>query len=158
MDSSLKNMKLIPDEVLAERIELVQKLEEKQAEGYEIVKDKVTGEHFLHYYYMQLNLGGAGEEEMYYQLMPIDHDEVLRLIFEKTNYHYPDHWQASFLRNGPDGQYIWFSPEYALEYDESVKLGKDIVEKLKQFKQKGVNDEQAIKKLWEEIDELHNKE
>lgn len=158
MSTSFKDMKLIPDELLAERIELVQKLEEQETDGYEIVKDKLTGEHFLHYYYMQLNLGGAGEEEMYYQLMPIDHDEVLRLVFEKTDYQYPDHWKTSFLRNGPDGQYIWFSPDYALEFDESVKLGQDIAEKLKQFKQAGVNDEQAIRKLWDELDDLHNKD
>lgn len=158
MSSSLKTMKMIPAELLAERIELVQKLEEQEAEGYEIVKDKLTGEHFLHYYYMQVNLLSAGEEEMYYQLMPIDHDEVLRLVFEKTDYHYPDHWKASFLRNGPDDQYIWFSPDYAIEFDESVKLGQDIAEKLKQFKQAGVNDEQAIKKLWDELDNLHKKD
>lgn len=157
MVQSLSEMKLIAADVLAERIELVQTIAEQDAEGYEIVKDRLTGEHYIHYYYKQINFAG-GEPEMYYQLMPIDHDEVVRLVIERDQYEYPDHWQKPFLRNGPDEQYIWFSPEYADDFAESMRIGKEIEQKLLAFKKSGVTDKEAVEKLLAELDRLRNNE
>jgi hypothetical protein len=51
-----------------------------------------------------------GSEQSYHHLLPLSHDDVLGLMFNGEPYAYPDHWRKPFLRNGPEGYYIWFDP------------------------------------------------
>src|SRR5690554_5437557 len=154
MNLSFKHMKQVADELLAERIQFVQQLSELETETYDIVKDKLTGEHYLHYHYVQVNISGDGEKEIYHQLLPIDNDDVLTLLFEKPDYSYPDYWKHSYLRNGPNGYYVWFDPGYSEDYDESLQLIEDIKAKMNAFKKQGVFDQEAMKKLMNELDQL----
>lgn len=154
MDTSFKNIKKVPDDLLEDRIEIVHKLREEDTEAYEIVKDKHTGEHYIHYYYMQLNISGDGEREVYHHLLPVENDDVLSLIFDKPNYSYPDDWKVAYLRNGPDGHYVWFNPDYAEDFEESVQLGNEIKEKLNHFKKEGAFDQESMQKLLDELDHL----
>jgi hypothetical protein len=154
MESSFIHLKQVPDQLLEERIELVKHLAEADTEAYDIVKDKHTGEHYLHYHYIQLNLSGDGEKETYNHLLPIDHDEVLTLLFENPDYSYPDQWNRAYLRNGPNGFYVWFDPAYTTDYEQSVELGNEIKARISKFKQEGSFDLESTEKFMNELDQL----
>lgn len=158
MADSFTTMKHVKAEWLTERIEGVQNLSKSDHESYDIVKDAATGEFYLNYSYMQLDLTAGGNTEVWYhQLMSIDHDDVIALAVGEQAFTYPDHWKQPFLRNGPGDRYVWFSPEYAEDFDENLQIGQDIAETLKQFKAEGKHDIEAVKQLFAQLDELHNK-
>lgn len=157
MELSFKQMQQVPDELLGERIELIHELEDSDTEAYRIVKDRLTGEHYLHYFYIQINISGGGEEEAYHQLMPLEHDDVLELIFDQPSFHYPEAWSDRFLRNGPDGHYVWFDPKATEDYEASLQLAKEIQRKMEQFKASGQFDAESTEKLMQELDELKKK-
>lgn len=157
MDSSFKQLKLVPDQLLEERIEFVQKLQENDTEAYEIIKDKLTGEHYLHYYYLQINLSGDGEKEVYNHLLPLENDDVLTLLFEKPDFSYPEQWKEPYLRNGPNGQYVWFDPGYKDDFEESVQLANEIKEKLELFKTQGDFNQESMEKFLKDLDQLRDK-
>ncbi len=154
MESSFKQLKQVPDQLLEERMKFVHKLSESDTEMYEIVKDKLNGEHYIHYAYMHLDIAGDGQKEWYHHFLPIENDDVLSLIFESPDYRYPDSWKIIYLRNGPDGHYIWFDPQHAEDFEESVKLGAQIKEILSEFKKEGHLDQEAVKKMMDELDQL----
>lgn len=157
MDSSFKDMKTVQDDLLNERIEAFKDLSETDNETYDIVRDRVTGEYYLNYSYLQGDFIGGGEA-WYHQLMPLEYDDVIAIALGEQAYTYPDHWHRQFLRNGPDGKYVWFSPEYADDYEENHQLGQEIIQKLQQFKKEGHHDPDAVKQLLEQLDDLrHNK-
>jgi hypothetical protein len=146
-------MKKIPSEMIADRIASIKELKHDELEQYEVVKDQDTGDHYLHYSYLHRNIADTGELEVYHQLLPLESDDVLGLIFGEQAYSYPDHWNKPFLRNGPDGFYIWFDPAYDEERLENEAIGQKLIEQLKQFKQSGSLDEEAVRKLLNDLDD-----
>lgn len=154
MDSgSFKDHKIIGSETIAARIETVKELQQQDLEQYEIVKDRDTGEHYLHYSYLHRNLSGSGEPEIYHQLLPLHSDDVLGIIFGEQAYKYPEYWKHSFMRNGPDGSYVWFDPSYEDEMLENEAIGRRLAERLEQFKQAGAFDEESVRKFLNELDQ-----
>lgn len=152
-EQSFKAMKLVPADVIQDRLERVRLLKEDALELYEIAKDRSTGEHYLHYAYVHRSFTavgpGAGAEESFHHLMPLDSDDVLGILFSDQPYDYPAAWDRSFLRNGPEGAYVWFDPGYARDEEESEAAGQDIVRQLQAFKTAGDLSEEAVRRLLE---------
>lgn len=156
-------LKRVPAELLQERLKTVHTLTENDLEMYEIAKDQVTGEHYLHYAYSHRNLSAPVTsdgmiEEVFHYLMPLENDDVLGMMFNGQPYEYPDHWHRAFLRNGPDSDYVWFDPSFVGEHEENEAYGREIIDKLRRFKEKGDFSEDSVRKLLEEtLDEGKNK-
>lgn len=156
--SSFQDMQKVPTAMLQERLETVKDLSETEWEMYEIAKDRETGEHYLHYSYLHRDIASGGQEEVFHQLMPLESDDVLGILFENQEYSYPAHWKSAFLRNGPEGEYVWFDPAYMEDEEDSVELGKKLSDILHQFKTRGDLDAEAVRKLLDEADRLNKKE
>ncbi len=150
---SFKSMKKIPSELIQQRIESVKIITQTETDLYEVVKDQLTGEHFLHYGYLHRNIADTGAPEEYHHLLPLESDDVLGLIFGEQPYEYPHHWHRLFLRNGPEGFYIWFDPSYEEERSAHEQIGEQLADKLKRFKEAGIYDEETIRKLLNDLDE-----
>ncbi|MCZ8521531.1 MULTISPECIES: hypothetical protein [Paenibacillus] len=147
----------VPGEELQARLETIRTLQDNGLEMYEIAKDSETGEHYLHYSYLHRNLAGApgagaGGEEVFHHLLPLGSDDVLGILFSKQPYTYPDHWTRAFLRNGPEGQYVWFDPAYAAAEAENEAFGQDLASRLAAFKQQGNVSEEAVRRFLEELE------
>lgn len=159
LNGSWTEWKRVPSEVLGERLETVRALKELEHEMYEISKDKETGEHYLHYAYLHRNFKAVGpdlgQEEVFHQLMPLTSDDVLGLLFGEQPYDYPDHWNKPFLRNGPEGDYVWFDPSYAAEEQEHEAMGLEIAQQLAKFKAAGDLSEDRVREL---LDKLNKKD
>jgi len=97
ISQSFQTMKLVPSDLLQNRVETVQELLVSDLEQYEIVKDVETGEHYLHYAYLHINVAGGGVREYYHQLMPLETDDVLAIVLGEQAYTYPDHWRKPFF-------------------------------------------------------------
>ncbi|MCY9664274.1 hypothetical protein M5X11_04680 [Paenibacillus alginolyticus] len=157
METSLLQQQKISAETIAMRIISVKELLQTELDMYEVSKDVETGEHYLHYAYMHRDFTNTGEPESFHYLLPIDSDDVLGLIFGEQGYAYPEHWQKSFLRNGPEGFYIWFDPSHEVQQTEDDEIAQDLLNKLRTFREKGNVDPEAVRKLLEELDETRNK-
>ncbi|CAG7629719.1 hypothetical protein ACFQI7_16035 [Paenibacillus allorhizosphaerae] len=161
MSESWQDSTRVSSVSIADRLETVKSLKEDALELYEIAKDKATGEHYLHYAYLHRNFAAvgpeAGQEEIFHQLMPLASDDVLGIMFSDAAYEYPGHWSKPFLRNGPDGDYVWFDPSYADQEAENEAIGRDIEEQLRLFKQAGELSQEEVRKLLERLDR-HDKE
>lgn len=154
-EKSFKHAKLIPNHLLQERLETVKELKATPTETYEIVKDKQTGEHYLLYYYVHQLIADNDHEETYYHLMPLESDDVLAIIVENKGVSYPDYWTRPFLRNSsPDESYVWFDPTHQTEFDKNEEVGNKLKKMLAEFKQSGSKDEEAVRKLLDELDQL----
>jgi hypothetical protein len=157
MDMSFKEFKRIPSDWLEQRLETVKALKSDELELYEVAKDKLTGEHYLHYAYLHKQIAAIGPEstgeETFHHLLPLDSDEVLGIIFSEQSYEYPGAWEKTFLRNGPEGDYVWFDPSYTDEEAENEAIGQNIKEQLLRFKQAGELSPEAVRKLLEELDQ-----
>jgi hypothetical protein len=153
---SFTKMKQVPDSELDERLEEVKVLTvpDRTHEHYRIVKDRETGEHYLHYACMHIDIAGTGEEEWLHHLLPLESDDVLALVFGEQSFTYPEHWHKPFLRSSSEGFYVWFDPGEPDEIARYAKLGKDIASILAEFKQKGQFDEQSIRRMMERLDRL----
>ncbi|KRF10847.1 hypothetical protein [Paenibacillus sp. Soil787] len=157
METSLLQQQKISAETIASRIISVKELVQTELDMYEVSKDVETGEHYLHYAYMHRDFTNTGEPESFHYLLPIDSDDVLGLIFGEQGYAYPEHWQKSFLRNGPEGFYIWFDPSHEAQQTEDDAIAQDLLNKLRVFRENGNVDPEAVRKLLEELDETRNK-
>ncbi|GAA3404554.1 hypothetical protein ACFFNY_27070 [Paenibacillus hodogayensis] len=155
MSESWTSMSQVPQQQLQDRLQSVKTLagDERAAELYEIVKDADTGDHYLHYAYMHLTVAD-GEEQTYHQLLPLDSDNVLGILFGGQPYAYPDHWRSPYLRNGPDGTYVWFDPSQSFEgaAEGQEKLAREVVGMLGEWKRRGTYDSESVKRLLEQID------
>ncbi|WP_258313464.1 hypothetical protein [Paenibacillus sp. tmac-D7] len=153
---SWKEWRLVPSSSIQERLETVRTLQESELELYEISKDKVSAEHYLHYAYLHRNVAAIGtpgaQDEVFHQLLPLDSDDVLGLLFEEQPYTYPEHWQKPFLRNGPEGDYVWFDPSYAAQEAEFESIGRSIAEQLARFKEQGDLSEEAVRRFLSGVD------
>lgn len=151
MTASWKDMRQVPQDALQVRIESVKTLQADENELYEIVKDRETGDHYLHYSYRHLHVAD-GTEETFHQLLPLDSDDVLSYVFGEQSYRYPDHWTRAFLRNGPDGSYVWFDPSELQEEADKQRKAEEMVDIMRAFKSSGQVDEASVKRMLEEID------
>ncbi|UUZ79221.1 hypothetical protein LJK88_28965 [Paenibacillus sp. P26] len=162
MSDSWKESKIVSSQSLQDRLESVRSLSGDEYEQYEIAKDRETGEHYLHYAYLHRNFAavgpGAGEAEVFHHLMPLDSDEVLGPLFNDEPYQYPQHWTKPFLRNGPEGDYVWFDPSYAEDQEADEALANTIAEELARFREAGDLSEEAVRKLLEKIDRSKEKD
>jgi hypothetical protein len=154
MAESFKQMKLVSADILQGRMDSVKDLKQEEHEAYDIMKDLSTGEHYLHYAYKHIDITQNGEEELYHYLMPIDHDDVLAIILGEQAFTYPDHWQDAFLRNGPDGDYVWFDPGEVSGDQDDHEIGQLMAEKLLKLKQRDGVDENAVRQFFDELDTL----
>ena len=151
---SFRALSKIAAEHIQERIQSVQILKNGENDLYEVSKDSVTGEHYLHYAYLHRDLALTGEPEQFHHLLPIESDDVLGIIIGGQPYEYPQYWLQPFLRNGPEVYYVWFDPSYEEERQEHEELGEKIKAKLEQFKRAGTFDEETVRKLFIELDEM----
>lgn len=161
MSESWSSMRQVPQQMLQERLQTVKSLyeDERGAELYEIVKDTQTGEHYLHYAYMHVTVAD-GTEESFHQLLPLESDDVLGMMFGELGFTYPDHWQKPFLRNGPNETYVWFDPSSNLEGadDDKERLAGEIAGMLGRWKQEGRHDPESVKELFARIDQAIKRE
>ncbi|MEW9698798.1 hypothetical protein [Paenibacillus sp. SI8] len=158
LEASLQQQQRISSETIASRIISVKELLQTDLEMYEVAKDQLTGEHYLHYGYLHRDFTNTGEPESFHYMLPIDSDDVLGLVFGEQGFAYPDHWHKPFLRNGPEGFYIWFDPSHEEEQTQDDAIAADLLQKLKAFREQGEVDSDSIRKLLEDLDESRNKE
>lgn len=158
MAESLTAEQKISAETISSRIISVKELLQTELDLYEVSKDVETGEHYLHYAYMHRDFTNTGVPESFHYLLPIESDDVLGMIFGEQGYSYPEHWKSSFLRNGPEGFYIWFDPSHEAEQTEDEVMAAELLKKLRAFHEEGNVDPEAVRKLLEDMDETRNKE
>lgn len=154
LTESLTNRKLVPQEELEERLEPVKTVRQDETEFYEIMKDRLTGEHFLHYSYLHINVQDGGHPETYHHFLPLDSDDVLGILFGDQAYDDSRVWNRLFLRNGPTGSYVWFNPVDEQEYRKDAEIGQNIRDTLARFKQEGQYDESTTQRMMENLDRL----
>ncbi|MFD0869670.1 hypothetical protein [Paenibacillus residui] len=155
MSDSLTDLKRVPHTILEHRLETARKLEENETEAYELLKDKETGEHYLMYHYIHLNVSEGGHKETYYHFMPIGHDDALAIVLGEQGYHYPEQWNRPYLRNSSnDDSYVWFDPSTSESYEYYERLGQLLNDKLTRFKKNGKPDPDAIRSLLQDLDKL----
>ncbi|MCI3922397.1 hypothetical protein MO973_19380 [Paenibacillus sp. TRM 82003] len=155
---SFRELQTVSGELLERRIVEVKPLASMKTEQYSVVKDEETGEHYLHYRYIHRDVAAGGAEAAYHQLMPLETDDVLGVMFGEQPYRYPDDWTRRYLRNGPDGDYVWFDPSPALDDGEGEREAARIREALLKFKKEGSFDAADVAKLLRELDEGSNRE
>jgi hypothetical protein len=155
MASSFRTQKLVEPEDLEQRLETVKDLELGEHEAYRMLKDNQTGEHYLDYSYVHLNLAAGADKEVYHHLMPLESDDVISIMLGEQSYRYPDVWDRMYLRNGPDGKYVWFNAEELGAKDEAPGL--EMQKVLLEFKRTGKYDAEAIRQLFEKIDRIDPK-
>ncbi|WP_068775639.1 hypothetical protein [Paenibacillus sp. FJAT-26967] len=149
---SMLRLSKVPGSLLQERLVVVQDLIQNELEMYNLSKDRETGEHYVHYAYAHKQIAGSGDEEHFHQLLPVESDDVLGIMFSDQPYEYPHAWNRTFLRNGPDGFYVWFDPGYTENLDEDAKFAQEIQQRLTKLKQSGSVNEEAVQRLLEELD------
>jgi hypothetical protein len=136
---SFTNLRIVTEEMLADRIKTIKTLAEDADEAYMIEKDAETGEHYLHYAVRHLNVAAGGAEEAFHHLMPLEHDDVIALALGVPDFTY----------------FVWFDPDGAGDQAGRFDaIAGDIRAKLEAFRQKGRGGEEDTKRLMEEIDRL----
>ncbi|RKP57382.1 hypothetical protein D7Z26_02655 [Cohnella endophytica] len=151
---SLKQLRLVSQVELTRRLEPVKTLKEDELEMYRVVKDRETGEHYLHFAAFHIHVAGGGVEEEYHHLMPLDHDDVIALALGSPLFVYPEHWTIAYLRNGPDGGFVWYDPDGAAnEETEAAETEKFLREQLLEFRASGKYGEEEVRRLLESIDQ-----
>jgi hypothetical protein len=122
------------------------------------MKDRITGEHYLHYAYLHRSFTSPDSaEESFHYLLPIESDDVLGILFGEQGFTYPKHWQHAFLRNGPIGYYVWYDPAGEVEEAESIAMAKEISERLLRFKQENSGTPEEVGRLMEEFERLRRR-
>lgn len=155
MHSSLKNSEKVSHVELEERLQTVKTIRSEDTESYEVMKDSKTGEHYLMYHYIHLNVTEGGHQETYFHFMPVEHDDVIAIVLGEQPYDYPQHWKQPYLRNSSDDDsYVWFDPRFSESYEHYEEVGQQISDKLLRFKQQGKLDPESIRKLMDELDSL----
>lgn len=154
MSESFKDMTVVAYRDLQVRMETIKELKEDETEAYEIVRDRATGEQYLHYAYLHVNVAEGGTKEVFHHLLPLENDEVLAIIFGEKEYRYPEHWNSPFLRSGAEGHMFWFDPVQEEENQKYEELGQAARDKLARFREQGSFDDESIRKLLEEMDQM----
>jgi hypothetical protein len=155
---SLRRLKQVAADLVQERLVIVKELENDKLTGYSIMKDHVTGEHYLHYAYLHHSFNSREPaEESFHYLLPIESDDVLGMMFGEQGFTYPEHWQHAFLRNGPLGTYVWYDPTGEIEEAESFAMAQQIQERLLRFKQESYGSPEEVGRLMEEFERLRRR-
>jgi hypothetical protein len=150
---SFNQLRIVTQDELTRRMASVKGLREGEGELYQLLKDTETGEHYLHYAVFHLNLAGGGAEEEYHHLLPLEHDDVIALALGAPLFEYPLQWNRAYLRNGPDGGFVWYDPSGAANDErEYAEIEAYIRERLLAFRRSGDKGEEEVKRLLEEID------
>lgn len=151
---SFLNLKSISGDLLRERTAQVQVFIEEEAIYEALIKDRLTGEYYLHHAHLHLNVQEGGTEEHYHALLPLTNDEVIALTAGGQRLQFPDEWNKAFLRNGPEEQFVWFDPEMTRAYDADEQFGSALREKMLAFKRAGRFDAESMSGLFEDIERL----
>lgn len=154
MDASLKNLQIVLHGELEKRLEEVRHLRKEEYEHYALWKDTVTGEHYVRYVQHHLNLMEGGIEEVFDHLLPVDTDDVLAIVLDEQDYTYPERWTKTYLRGSDKDAYVWFDPSGLSEDLNDDTKGKEISEMLDVFKQEKKFDDESIRKLLSQIDDM----
>ncbi|MFC4304731.1 hypothetical protein [Cohnella boryungensis] len=149
---SFRHMGFATQEELTRRIEAVKVLSQSDQEMYRIVKDRDTGDHFLHFAVYHLNVAGGGAEEEYHHLLPLEHDDVIALALGASLYEYPSDWKRTYLRNGPSGGFVWYDPSGTTEEERSRETEAFIRSQLLAFRKRGALDAENVRRLLDRID------
>jgi hypothetical protein len=150
---SFTQLRVVPQDELNRRLETVKVLKEDETETYRLAKDTETGEHYLHYAVYHLNLAGGGVEEEYHHLLPLEHDDVISLALGAELFAYPHNWERAYLRNGPNGGFVWYDPAGAAAEEQTYEdAAAYIREKLLAFRKQGGQSEEDVKRLLEEME------
>ncbi|TFE24882.1 hypothetical protein [Cohnella luojiensis] len=150
---SFKQIRLVTQDELTRRMEPVKVLKEDALELYRIVKDNETGEHYLHYAVFHVHVAGGGAEEEYHHLLPLTHDDVIALALGAPLFEYPSEWSQPYLRNGPHGGFVWYDPGGAADEEaDYAETEAYIREQLSAFRRQGVQGEEEVRKLLENMD------
>jgi hypothetical protein len=157
MSESFKQMKMVSPELLKERVETIKDFFQNDMEAYEVIRDRETDEHYLHYAYLHINLAEGAAKEVFHHVLPLESTDVVALIYGEQEYSYPDHWKTSYLRSGPDGALVWFHPPQVSEGGEDEQVGKVLQHKLSNFRAEGSFDDESLKKLFAEIEKMLDK-
>lgn len=159
MGTSFREMASVAGGELERRLSGVRELEQSETESYRVVKDEETGEHYLHYRYIHRHVAEGGAEEAFHQLMPLSSDDVLELLFSGAEFRYPAAWARPFLRNGPDGEYIWYDPRPSFEGadEEAEREAEKLRAALAEFKRKGRFAAEDVERLFRELDDDRKK-
>ncbi|HZG16555.1 MAG TPA: hypothetical protein VE710_16330 [Candidatus Bathyarchaeia archaeon] len=153
--SSLKKSEFL------EQMETVKHIASTDFETYTIVKDKESGQHYLHYSFTHINLSEGGRKDAYEHFLPLSSDDVLGIIFGEQPYTFPDHWLAPYYRSGSDDRMMWFDPRENHQLEDDAKTEQEILAKLQSFKQDWQDSddpEELTRKLLGEIDQMMKKE
>jgi hypothetical protein len=152
---SFSHLSLVPQEMLDIRMVPVKHLRQEENETYRLVKDDVTGEHYLHYAVRHVNLATGGTEEEYHHLMPVEHDDVISFALGAQDFVYPNDWKRAYLRNGPAGGFVWYDPDGAVDkaaqYDA---IAAQIREKLEAFRLEGRAGAEDMQRLMDDMERL----
>lgn len=122
-------------------LDTIKELESSEFETYSIVKNRETGEHYLHFFLSHINLSEGGRRDDYDHFLPIDSDDVLGLMFGDQPYRFPDHWRRPYLRSGNDNRLIPFDPSENYDLEEEAAAELAMLEQLERFKQQWMNAE-----------------
>lgn len=115
-------------------IEVVKELGHTDFETYQIVKEKHSGQHFLHYSFFHIKFSEGGIREDYDYFLPLAEDDVLAFVLGEQPYQFPEHWTKTYLRSGNDDRLFPFDPGNTndLEREKEEELG--ILEALTRYK------------------------
>ena len=106
---SVRTISKVSDQLLRERLEVIRVLIEEQDHYEAVLRDQITNEHFYHRADRHLNITEGGAEEMYHAFLPLETDDVISILVGNERKVYPDDWKREYLRNGPDGFFVWFA-------------------------------------------------
>lgn len=142
-------------------LETIKVLETNDFETYSVVKDRETGQHYLHYSFMHIKLSEGGRRDDYEHFMPLSSDDVLGFLFGELPYRFPDHWKSTYYRSGTDDRLMPFDPSenHGLEKEAETELA--LLERLEEYKrqwEKAPDKEELTKNLFHHLDKLLKKE
>lgn len=150
---SFKQLRFVTQDELTRRMESIKVLKEDTTELYRIIKDTEMGEHYLHYAVFHLHVAGGGVEEEYHHLLPLEHDDVIALALDSPLFEYPQQWDRPYLRNGPQGGFVWYDPEGLSEEETYAETEAYIRAQLIAFHKQSDQGEDEVKRLFDKMDE-----
>lgn len=139
-------------ETFLQKLEVVRELSRYDMERYAIVKEAETGQHYLHYSFIQLNLYEGGNREEYDFFLPLEADDVLGILLGDQPYHYPEHWTKVYWRSGRDDRLIRFDPTGELDEQEGMALIQSLL-RFKEAYQTAEDKEEVTRKFFSELEE-----
>jgi hypothetical protein len=144
-----------------ERLETVKQLADSDFETYAVVKDRKSGQHYLHYAFRHINLSEGGRRDEYDHFLPLSSDDVLGILFGEQPYRFPDHWRTPYLRSGNDNRLMPFDPRENHDLDDDARTEQEVFAKLLAYKEawrESDDPETLTRRLLGEIDRLLKKE